>query len=128
MSTSRLDGHRCLVIDRLRLTMLIGILEREKREPQEVVVTIRMFIPEAGRARSTDIGHYVSYADVVDGVRAIAASGRHIPLVENLAEEIADVALADKRVARAVVDVRKTGIIPDCDGVGVIIERSRDDL
>ena len=72
MSTSRLDGHRCLVIDRLRLTMLIGILEREKREPQEVVVTIRMFIPEAGRARSTDIGHYVSYADVVEGVRAIA--------------------------------------------------------
>lgn len=128
MPAPSLDGHRCLVIHRLRLNLLIGILEHEKTAPQEVVVTIYMYIRETGRARSTDIADYVSYADVVERLRALAASGRHIPLVENLAEEIADIVLADTRVARTVIDIRKTEIIPDCDGVGVIIERrnSRD--
>lgn len=127
MHDPHLEGHRCLVIDRLRLSMLIGILNSEKTETQEVVVSLRLYIPEHGRAVSTDIADYISYADVVERVRALAAEG-HIPLVENFAEQIADIALADPRVARVVIDVRKTEIIPDCDGVGVTIERTRHDL
>lgn len=125
MHEATLEGHRCLVIDRLRLTLRIGILESEKQAPQEVVVSLRMFVREDGPAVSTDIADYVSYADIVAGVRAIADSGRHIPLVENLAEEIAALALSDARVTRVIVDVRKTRIIADCEGVGVIIERWR---
>lgn len=124
MPAPPLDGYRCLVIDRLKLKLLIGILDREKAAPQEVVMTIYMYIREPGPARSTDIADYVSYAEVVESLRALAASGRHIPLVENLAEEIADIVLADRRVTRTIVDVRKTEIIPDCAGVGVIIERA----
>lgn len=118
-------GHRCIVISDLRLPFLIGIYDHEKKAPQEVVVTIHMFVPEQGRVTGSDIADHVSYAEVVEGIRTIARSGRHIPLVENLAEEIADLALADARVAHARVDVRKTQIIPEAQGVGVIIERTR---
>jgi hypothetical protein len=55
----------------------------------------------------------------------MAASTRHIKLVETLAEEIAALAFADPRVASALVDVRKTEIIPEAKGVGVIIHRQR---
>lgn len=123
MDAFELDGHRCLIIDRLRLRFMIGVLEEEKRKPQEVVISMRLFIRETGPVGSSNIADYVSYADVIEGVRAMAAAGRHIPLVENLAEEVAALALADKRVARVVVDVRKTEIIADCAGVGVVIER-----
>ncbi|MEC9368885.1 MAG: dihydroneopterin aldolase [Pseudomonadota bacterium] len=126
MSVTLPQAHRCIVVSNLRLPFLIGIYEHEKKRPQEVLVTIHMFVPERERVSGSDIADHVSYGDVVRGVKAIAASGRHIPLVENLAEEIADVALADARVARVVVDVRKTQIIPEAEGVGVIIERSRD--
>jgi dihydroneopterin aldolase len=120
-----LAGHRCVIIDALKVPFRIGIHDHEKEGPQEVVITVRMFIPEDGPAESTDIADYVSYSDVVRAVEALARSDRHILLVENLAEEIAGFALADGRVSRVVVDVRKTEIIPAAAGVGVIIERTR---
>jgi dihydroneopterin aldolase len=45
--------------------------------------------------------------------------------VETLAEEVATLALADARVLSAIVDVRKTEVIPQAKGVGVIIHRRR---
>ena len=72
-----------------------------------------------------DLADYVSYADIVDQLKQRAASTRHVELVETLAEEVAALAFADPRVASAIVDVRKTEIIPEARGVGVIIHRQR---
>lgn len=126
MTVALPPGHRCIVVGALRLPFLIGIYDHEKKTPQEVVVTIHLFVPETGRVEGSDMADHVSYGDIVRGVKTIAESHRHIPLVENLAEEIADIALADPRVASVRVDVRKMEIIPEAgEGVGVIIERSR---
>lgn len=126
MTIDGLTGNRCVVIDGLELPFFIGIFDHEKEARQNVRISLRLFVPEPGPAESTDIADYVSYADVVDGIKAIAESERHTLLVETLAEEIATLALSDKRVARVIVDVRKTDIIPEADGVGVIIERKQE--
>jgi len=118
-------GHRCVVIDDLRLSLFIGVHEHEKLARQEVSVTIYMSVADSGAATSDDLGDHVSYADVVDKLKARAASTRHVNLVETLAEEVAALALADARVVSAIVDVRKTEIIPQAKGVGVIIHRRR---
>ena len=118
-------GQRCVVIDDLRLRFFIGVHEHEKKARQEVSITIHMFVPESGRPPSDDLADYVSYADIVDQLKQMAASTRHIKLVETLAEEIAALAFSDPRVASALVDVRKTEIIPEAKGVGVIIHRQR---
>ena len=76
-------------------------------------------------ARSDDLADHVSYADVVARLKERATSTRHVQLVETLAEEAADFALADARVESVVVDVRKTEIVPEARGVGVIIHRQR---
>ena len=119
------DGCRCLVIRDLRIEFLIGILDEERQKPQPVVLNIAVFVPENGPATSTDINDYVSYAVIVDDIKALAQSDRHIPLVENLAEEIAALVLKDQRANRVVVDITKPNIIPEATGVGVIIERTR---
>src|SRR5712672_1354509 len=108
-------GQRCVVIDDLRLRFFIGVHEHEKRARQEVAITVHMFvpetlIPETGAPRSDDLADYVSYADIVDQLKQRAAATRDTNLVETLAEEVAALALADPRVASAVVDVRKTEI------------------
>lgn len=121
-----LGGCRCVVIESLRLPFSIGIFDHEKEAPQEVCISLRLYVPEDGPAVSTDISDYVSYADIVDSIEALANSGRHILLVETLAEEIAKLALSDRRVSRVIVDVRKTEIIPAAAGVGVIIERMQE--
>ena len=118
-------GQRCIVIDDLRLRFFIGVHEHEKRARQEVSITIHMFVPESAAPPSDDLTDYVSYADIVDKLKKRAASKRHINLVETLAEEVAALALADARVASVIVDVRKTEIIPEAKGVGVIIHRPR---
>jgi dihydroneopterin aldolase len=97
----------------------------EKQARQEVSITIHLFVPETGAPPSDDLADYVSYADIVDKLKERAVSTRHTNLVETLAEEVAALALADARVAGAIVDVRKTEIIPEAKGVGVIIHRRR---
>jgi dihydroneopterin aldolase len=118
-------GQRCVVVDDLRLRFFIGVHEYETRARQEVSVTVHMLVPEMGAPPSDDLADYVSYADIVEALKARAASTRHVKLVETLAEEVAALVLADPRVAGAIVDVRKTEIIPEAKGVGVIIHRRR---
>jgi dihydroneopterin aldolase len=118
-------GQRCIVVDDLRLSFFIGVHEREKLAPQEVSITVYMFVADTGAPSSDDIRDHVSYADLVDRLIERAASKRHVNLVETLAEEVATQALADARVLSAIVDVRKTEIIVQAKGVGVIIHRRR---
>ena len=118
-------GQRCIVVDDLRLSFFIGVHEREKLAQQEVSITVYMFIADGGAPSSDDIGDHVSYSDLIDKLKQRAASKRHVNLVETLAEEVAALALADARVLSAIVDVRKTEIIAQAKGVGVIVHRRR---
>ena len=119
-------GQRCIVVDDLRLAFFIGVHEHEKVARQEVSITIHMFVQDdTGASRSDDLADHVSYSDVVAKLKERAKAVRHTNLVETLAEEAADFALADARVESVVVDVRKTGIVPEAKGVGVIIRRQR---
>ena len=118
-------GQRCIVVDDLRLAFFIGVHDYEKQARQQVSITLHMFVADAGPARSDNLADHVSYADVVAKLRERAKSPRHTNLVETLAEEVADMTLADSRVESVVVDVRKTEIVPEAKGVGVIIRRRR---
>ena len=119
-------GRRCVVVDDLRLAFFIGVYEQEKRSRQEVSISLCMIVPDdLATARSDDLADHVSYADVVAKLKQRAQSPRHTQLVETLAEEAADFALADARVESVIVDVRKTQIIAEARGVGVVIHRHR---
>jgi len=118
-----LAGCRCILVEDLRMRVFIGVLEHERRARQEVSVSIHMMVKDSGHSRSDDLADHVSYADVVEKLRERATSTRHVNLVESLAEEVAEFALAEPRVDSVIVAVRKTEIIPEAKGVGVIIHR-----
>ena len=121
-----LPGRRCVVVDDLRLAFFIGVHEQEKGARQEVSISLCMIVPDdLATARSDDLADHVSYADVVAKLKERAQFERHTQLVETLAEEAADFALADARVESVIVDVRKTQIIAEARGVGVVIHRHR---
>jgi FolB domain-containing protein len=118
-------GYRAIVVDDLRLRIFIGVLEEERLARQEVAVSLYMLVRDAGPSRSDALADHVSYADVVAKLRERGQSSRHTNLVETLAEECAEFALADPRVESVIVDVRKPEIIAEASGVGVIIHRRR---
>ncbi|MDH3230306.1 MAG: dihydroneopterin aldolase [Alphaproteobacteria bacterium] len=117
-------GHYLIRITDLVLPASIGVYDREKQAPQRVRINVELQVAEHGRPRDDDIANVLSYEDIVSGIRMIVGRG-HINLVETLAEEIADLCLADLRVAQARIGVDKLDVEPDAAAVGIEIERSR---
>ncbi len=109
-------------VDRLSVPLSIGVLDHERRAQQTVVISIDMQvnIPDRPSEEGQD---YVSYAPIVEYLIALSNGGRHIDLVEELADEIFDVLFSDIRVERVSVSVIKPEIFSQAAGVGVVIER-----
>ena len=115
-----------LVVRDLELDCRIGVYEHEKRRSQRIRVNIRALVGLPGRPRADDLGEVVSYDHLVNGVRALA-SGEHVELVETLAVRILDLCFVEPRITRASVLVEKLDVVPEAAGVGIRIERRRED-
>ena len=115
--------HDVIFVRELTLLMHVGVEPFEEAWRQRVSVSLRLLVPASVR-RS---GGYVSYAPVVEHLRALAASGRHVPLIETLAEEACRVALEDARVERVEATVAKRDVFPDAAAVGITIAMGRDE-
>lgn len=115
--------YRILVRD-LVLKCLIGIHAHELLAPQRVRINVDMAVFEQAGPLSDDIANVVSYEDVITGIKRMLAEG-HINLVETLAEKVAELCLADTRVASARIRVEKLDVYAEAASVGIEIERRR---
>lgn len=115
-------GHYRMFIRDLVLDARVGVYPHERRAPQRVRFNIDMRVREPGQPLGDDLAKVLSYDAVIAGVRRLLAAG-HINLVETVAENVAEICLADSRVASVKVAVEKLDIDPAVGGVGVEIER-----
>src|SRR3954463_8724052 len=106
------DGHRRIFVRALVVAWEIGAFRHERGRRQRVRVNVELSVAETHRAVDEDVRSIVSYDDVVVGIRRLAQAG-HVNLVETLAERIAAICLADRRVAAARVRVEKLDVYPD---------------
>lgn len=109
-------------IDRLTLPLSIGVLPREKKSQQNVVISIDMTVEIPDRPSEED-QNYVSYAPIVEHLEKLSGSKRHIDLVEQLADEIFSFLFQDARIGRVKIEVMKPDIFPQAAGVGVLVEK-----
>lgn len=100
----------------------IGVYSHEREAPQRVRVNVDLAVREQTAPIGDDLANVVSYEDVTKGVEEIVGRG-HINLVETLADEIAELCLADPRVRSVRVRVEKLDVFPNAESVGVEIER-----
>ena len=125
---ARLEGGaRYLLIRDLVVSCAIGVHAHERNRTQRVRINVRVRVADEGRPIEDRIANVVSYETIVDGIRAIVACG-HINLVETLADRIVALCFANHRVRGVWVRVEKLDLYPDAAGVGVEVERTRDDL
>jgi dihydroneopterin aldolase len=115
-------GYKVFVRD-LVLPCSIGIYPREKGLRRRVRLNVELQIA-ASLPRSDDFADVVNYETIVAGIKAIAEGG-HINLVETLADRIAELCLADRRVSATRVKVEKLDVWPETESVGVVVERRR---
>lgn len=113
----------------LELECSIGVHQHEREAAQRVRINLDLAVREGetNGLLNDDIANVVCYESLTNGVREIV-SGRHVNLVETLADEIAIMCLGDARVRSARVRVEKLDVFVEVASVGVEIERFNPDI
>lgn len=114
-----------ILIKDLHLRGIVGIRDWEREKPQDILINIELETDCRPAGRSDDFEAAVDYRAVTKKIIALV-EGSSFFLVEKLAEEIAQLCLADPRVSLARVTVEKPGALRFARSVGVQIERARD--
>ncbi|MFC5286801.1 dihydroneopterin aldolase [Actinokineospora guangxiensis] len=117
--------------DRITLTGLRvrgrhGVFEHERRDGQDFVVDITLWLDLRQAAATDDLTHTVHYGELAERAAAVVA-GEPRDLIETVAAEIAEAEMADDRVLAVEVTVHKPSApIPlSFADVAVTVRRSR---
>lgn len=108
-------------VSKLRISTHIGVPDEERASPQELCVSLEMQPHLSFDQLNDEIEGGVDYYQVSLRVQKLAAS-RPRKLIETLAEDIAQMVLADFAVSSVLVDIEKY-ILTDAAFVGVSITR-----
>jgi FolB domain-containing protein len=114
-----------ILIKDLHLRTIIGINEEERRNRQDVLINVVLYVDTRAAGISDDIDDAVNYRTITKQIIELVEGSRFY-LVEKMCAEIADICLSNPRVARALVRVEKPGALRFAQSVGIEIERSRD--
>ena len=116
------ESIRHVFIRNLVLSCSIGIHGHEKAQEQRVRINLDLAVFEDGMVIDDDIHNVICYEKLATGAEEIA-QGKHVNLVETLAENLADMCLKDRLVRSVRVRVEKLDIMDNAESVGVEIER-----
>lgn len=109
-------------ISDILLRCIIGVNEGERRERQDVVVSVTLHADLSAAARTDDFNQTIDYSAVKERIAELV-EGSSFYLVEALAEAIARICLEFDRVEQADVLVEKPGALRFTRTVGVEISR-----
>lgn len=110
-----------IFISDLRLDILVGVYDWERKVPQKVQFDIEIGLP-ARKSGELDLADTIDYAAVVSRIEASLA-GRHTGLLENLAEHVAQMILREFKSPWVRVSVAKLAALKNVKRLGVTIER-----
>ena len=111
-------------IKNLRLQAVIGVLDWERKLPQDIVVNVKVYFDGTQAAATDDIEEALDYDTMVQRViKEVEHSRFH--LLEKLAQHILSVIMEDPRVEAASIEVDKPNALQLADSVSVFCEAKR---
>lgn len=121
MTTDRIEIHDLLV------RCIIGINPEERVKKQDVVINLTLFGDMRRAGASDDIEDAINYKTLTKRLIDHLEASDYL-LVERMAHRIAQIAIEEFGVERAIVSVAKPGALRFARSVGVVIERSAADF
>jgi FolB domain-containing protein len=112
-----------IFIEDLLIRGVIGISEREREQPQDILVNIEIQADITKAGLSDNVEDSVNYRTIAKKVLAHTETIKRYT-VEALAEDIARICLEDQKVESVLVRVEKPGAVRFSRSVGVEIVRS----
>jgi FolB domain-containing protein len=116
-----------ILLQDLRQSCIVGVRERERTAPQEVVVDLALYVDLRAAGGSDRLEDTVDYSALSRRVEELV-EGSSFGLIEALAGAIAAVCLQEQRVRAVTVRVEKPAALPRGRAVAVEIYREREDL
>lgn len=113
-----------ILIKDLLIRGVIGISEREREQPQDILVNIEISADITTAGKSDNVEDSVNYRTIAKKVLAHTETIKRYT-VEALAEDIAKLCLEDKKVQSVLVRVEKPGAVRFSRSVGVEIIREQ---
>jgi len=105
---------------------IIGVKERERKRPQDILINVTIFSDTSKAGESDNIKDCVDYSTLAKKIQTLAESVGRMT-VEALANDLAKLCLEQKGVGKVIVRVEKPGAVRFAKSVGVEIERKRDE-
>src|SRR5690606_28296397 len=114
-------------IENLRLRCIIGFSPHERKDRQDVVISLRIGTDMRKAGQTDDPDDTFNYRTVTKAIIQHVESSEYL-LVEKLATAIARICVVDHGAPYVQVRVHKPGALRFADSVGVVIERRPDDF
>lgn len=121
MPTDQIQIHDLL------LRCIVGINPEERVKKQDVIVNLTLFADMRQAGHSDDIEDAVNYKTLTKRVIDHVEQSEYF-LVEKLAHSIAEIAVKEFGVERAIVSLEKPGALRFARSVGVVIDRTATDF
>ncbi|MEN6371706.1 MAG: dihydroneopterin aldolase [Armatimonadota bacterium] len=112
-------------IDDILARCIIGVRDYERKEPQEILISVSLSVDLSKPGKSDDFEDTVDYSLLKDCILEMAESSRFY-LIEALAERTAEICLENPMVKEATVTVKKPSALRFVRTVGVEITRKGD--
>lgn len=117
MSTDRIEVRDLLV------RCIVGINPEERVKKQDVIINLTLFGDMRRAGVSDDIEDAINYKTLTKRVIDHVEESEYF-LVEKMAHKIAEIAVMEFGVERAIVSVEKPGALRFARSVGVVVERT----
>lgn len=121
MTSDRIEIHDLLV------RCIVGINPEERVKKQDVIINLTLFADLRQAGLSDDIDDAVNYKTLTKRVLDHVEESEYF-LVEKMAHRIAEIAVVEFGIQRAIVSVEKPGALRFARSVGVVVDRSAADF
>jgi FolB domain-containing protein len=108
----------------LLIRCIIGTNDFERKDKQDVLINITLFLDFHEAADKDDISRTANYREITKRIIQMVEDSRFY-LLETLAEKIAQICLEHPKVAKVQVAVEKPGALRFARSVGVEIVREK---
>ena len=113
-----------ICIRELTARCVLGVSEEERRERQDVIISITVYADLKSASASDGIGDALDYRALKKRVLAVVENS-NFHLLETLAEAIAEMCLREDKARKVTVVVDKPGALRFARSVGVEITREK---
>ena len=123
------DDIACLdkiFIKDLLLRCIIGINEFERREKQNVLINVILWVDLRDASKTDDMNKAVDYREINKKIIELVENSEFF-LIEKLASKIGEVCLQHEGVMKVSVTVEKPGVLRYARSVGVEITMKKDE-